>query len=178
LTWTDNATNETGFILERSVNGGAFQVLTNPPAHTGTGFVTFVDTPVTAGTTYAYQVRATNTSGPSGNSNTVTLTVPAVPTAPSSFTATNGANQGNLRRVVLNWTDNSNNETGFSIQRATNAGFTTGLNTVAVGANVQTFTQTGLTRNTNYYFRIRANNGSIISSGWVNATPLPIQTNP
>ena len=79
--------------------------------------------------------------------------------------------------MILNWIDNSNNETGFTIQRATNAAFTAGLNTVTVAANTTTLTQTGLDRNRAYYYRIRANNGAIFSA-WVNATPLPITTAP
>ena len=80
--------------------------------------------------------------------------------------------------MILTWSDNSSNETGFTIQRATNALFTQGLTTANVGANVTTLTQTGLTPNTQYWFRIRANNGTIIFTGWVNATPFPITTNP
>ncbi len=68
--------------------------------------------------------------------------------------------------------------TGFTIQRATNTTFTSGVNTANVAANLTTLTQTGLSRNTNYYYRIRANNGTLVFSAWVNATPFPILTNP
>ena len=115
-------------------------------------------------------------AGTSAWSNIATITVD-VPAAPATLTAANGANQGNQRRVVLTWTDSSNNETGFTIQRATDAAFTTGLNTQNVGANVTTVTQSGLVRNTDYYYRIRANN-VVGSSAWVLATPSPIHTNP
>ena len=60
--------------------------------------------------------------GTSGYSNTAQAVVPAQPAAPSNLVAANGANQGNQRRVVLTWTDNANNETGFTVQRATDAG--------------------------------------------------------
>jgi phosphodiesterase/alkaline phosphatase D-like protein len=98
--------------------------------------------------------------------------------APSSLTLVNGPNKNKLRSVILTWADNSNNETGFTIQRATNSLFTQGLTTVTVGANVTTLTQTSLSPNTQYWFRIRANNGTIIFTFWVNATPFPILTNP
>jgi hypothetical protein len=45
--------------------------------------------------------------------------------------------------VVLGWTDNSSNETGFTLERATSSGFTQGLTAVSVGANVTTLTQAG-----------------------------------
>jgi hypothetical protein len=104
--------------------------------------------------------------------------VPALPVVPTNFTVVNGPNGNKSRSVVLNWIDNSNNETGFTIQRATNSLFTQGLTTTTVAANVNTLTVSGLAVNTQYWFRIRANNGTIIYTIWVNATPLPIRTNP
>ncbi|HSB64925.1 MAG TPA: fibronectin type III domain-containing protein, partial [Anaerolineales bacterium] len=97
---------------------------------------------------------------------------------PSNLFLVNGPNKNKLRSVILTWADNSNNETGFTIERATNALFTQGLTTTNVGANVTTLTQTGLSPNTQYWFRIRANNGPIVFTVWVNATPFPILTNP
>ena len=80
--------------------------------------------------------------------------------------------------MTLTWTDNTTNETGFTIQRSTSPTFANGVTTVNVAATATTFTQTGLSRNTAYYFRIRANNGAFVSSAWVNATPFPITTLP
>ncbi|MSN26123.1 MAG: multicopper oxidase domain-containing protein [Geobacter sp.] len=179
LTWRDNATNESGFVIQRATNGGAFVQIATAPVLNGTGNVTFVDNTVALGTTYAYRVAAVNLVGTSGFSNSVAVIVPAMPVAPGNFTATNGPNgNGNNRTIVLAWQDLSSNETGFTIQRATNAAFTAGLNTVNPAANTTTLTQTGLARNTAYYYRIRSNNGAIISSAWVNAVPFPRTTNP
>jgi hypothetical protein len=179
LTFTDNATNEVGFVIERSTNGAPFVQIATAPARTNTGNVTYVDTPVTPGNNYAYRVAALNAAGNSGYAVSGTVAVPAMPVAPGSLTAANGPNSGNSRSVVLNWIDNSNNETGFTIQRATNNTFTgNSVNTTNVGAGVQTLTQTGLSRNTQYWYRIRANNGNFVSSAWVNASPFPIRTNP
>ena len=73
LSWTDNSLNETGFIVERSSDGVNFSLLTMTAANVSS----FVDSAVTAGTTYTYRVRATNASGDSPNSNTATLAIPA-----------------------------------------------------------------------------------------------------
>lgn len=179
LTWRDNATNESGFVIERSMNGGAYSQIATAPARNNTGNVTFVDTTVTTGATYTYRVAAMNLAGRSAYSNLAAVPVPVMPATPASFTAVRGPNgNGNNRSVILNWVHSGANETGFTIQRATNATFTAGLNTTAVAAASRTLTQTGLSRNTNYYYRILANNGAIISSAWVSAAPLPILTAP
>ena len=76
--------------------------------------------------------------------------------------------------MTLVWTDNSNNETAFKIQRATNSTFTAGLVEATVNTNVVTFSQT-VSRGVNYYYRVLAEN-PFGSSAWVNATPFPILT--
>lgn len=181
LTWTDNANNETGFVIQRSTNGGNFTQIATAPAFNGTGTVTFTDTTITTmpvTVTYTYRVAATNAGGNSAFSAPASATVPALPAAPTNLMAVNGNDKNKQRSVILTWVDNSNNETGFTIQWATNALFTQGLTTTTVGANVTTLTVAGLSPNTQYWFRIRANNGPIIFTLWVNATPFPITTNP
>ncbi len=61
--FTDRSSIETGFLLERSTDGG----LTWPVSYvigprTGTGGVTYIDTAVVAGTTYTYRVKAVNSA--------------------------------------------------------------------------------------------------------------------
>jgi hypothetical protein len=178
LGWTDNTSSETGFVIERATDGVTFTQLATAPPRGGTGATTFVDQTVTYGTTYTYRVAAMTALGQSAWSNTAQAVIPNPPAAPSDVTAVNGANQGSQRRVVVSWTDNSTDETGFTVQRATNAAFTTGVASTNVGANVQTVTIGGLSRNTNYWFQVRANNGAVVASVWVPATPSPIRTNP
>ena len=78
--------------------------------------MTFLDTTIFAGVTYDYRVFASNIAGSSAYA-TATFTVPAAPAAPSAFAATNSLGTGNNRTVVLTWTDNSTDETGFTVQR-------------------------------------------------------------
>ena len=178
LTWLDNSTNESWFVIERSANGGAFTQIATVVHNNTTNSMSYTDVTIVAGNTYTYRVTAINAAG-SSTPITASVAVPRRPALPSNLTATNGPNgTGNNRTVVLNWLDNSNNETGFTIQQATNSTFTRGLTTRTAPANTQTLTLTGLSRNTAYYFRIRADNGTIIFSAWVNATPFPITTNP
>jgi fibronectin type 3 domain-containing protein len=172
LTFADNATNETGFYIHRKVNTNAWAVVALLPARAGMGDVTWSDPNVVAGSTYAYRVVAINNVSPSAFSPVASLTLPAAPAAPLNVRA---ANSGS-RTVIVTWQDASNNETGFTIERATNASFTNGYAVITVAANTTSYTFTGLRSATRYYFRIRANNGAIIFSGWVNAAPFPITT--
>lgn len=180
ITFTDNALTESGFVIERSVNGGNFVQIATLPARSNTGSVSYTDSALTLAatdTTFVYRVAAVNAAGLSGYAVSPTVLLPAQPAAPGNFTAANGSNSGNSRSVVLEWFDLSGNETGFTIDRATNATFTKGLSSVTLDAGVTTLTQTGLSRNTRYWYRIRSNNGGIVSSAWVNAAPFPITTN-
>jgi hypothetical protein len=97
-------------------------------------------------------------------SNLIAATPP--PAAPSGLNGT-AALVGNRSTVTLNWTDNSNNETGFTIERATNAAFTTLVVTTPLAANAITAPQSGLNRRVTYYFRVKANNGGG-ASAWSN----------
>jgi hypothetical protein len=78
------------------------------------------------------------------------------------FTVVPGPNgSGNQRSLVLNWGYTPpGDQTGFTIQRATNPNFS-GSTTIQVG-NVFTYTNTGLARNTTYFYRVRAKN----AFGW------------
>ncbi len=175
LSWTDNASNESGFVVERAIGSGAFSTLTVLGPKNGTGSVSFTDTTVTFGTTYSYRVRAQNAVGFSAFSNTANVTVPVPPAAPSNVVASASLQGARNARITVVWADNSTNETGFTIQQATDAAFSANLVTATVGANVTTFNTGNVNRNTQYYLRVRANNGPI-GSNWVNATPFPITT--
>jgi predicted phage tail protein len=62
-------------------------------------------------------------------------------------------------QINLSWTDNSANETGFKIERATSASGPFSQR-ATVSANVKTYQNTGLKRNTTYYYRVRAYNAA------------------
>jgi hypothetical protein len=65
LSWRDTATNETGFELQRRIEGGAYAPIGSAAAN-ATGYS---DMTVGAGTTYTYRVRASGAAGPSDYSN-------------------------------------------------------------------------------------------------------------
>lgn len=93
------------------------------------------------------------------------IVVPVVPAAPSNLVAT----AVSRTQINLSWTDNSSNETGFKIERCKGANCTNYVQINQVGANVITFADTGLTKNTTYRYRVRAFNADG-NSAYSNAT--------
>jgi hypothetical protein len=80
LTWDDNSSDETGFKIERALNGSTSftQVATVAPNVTS-----YVDSGLSAGTQYSYRVRAYNEAGDSAYSNIVNYTTATINTAPT-----------------------------------------------------------------------------------------------
>jgi hypothetical protein len=156
LSWTDNSNNETLFSIERAPGGTtSFTEIATVSA----GVSTYQNTGLTASTSYVYRVRAYNSAGYSVYTNSPTATTQALPaaapTAPTSLTATVASSV----QINLSWTDNSNNETLFSIERA--PGGTTSFAEIAtVGAGITTYQNTGLSASTSYDYRVRANNSA------------------
>ena len=102
LAWTNNATNQTGFEIDRSINGGAFSLLTNVAGSA----TTYGDSGLTPGTTYGYRVEATNSGGLSASSNTATAVAlklnPVYSGLTASPTITYGATTTTLAGTVKN----------------------------------------------------------------------------
>jgi len=129
----------------------------------------YTDTAVTSGTTYYYEIVAlTGTTASarsteySANTNGTTGTAPATPTGLV-------ASAGNAS-VGLTWTASAG-ATSYSIYRGTAAG---AEGATAVGTSTSnSFTNTGLTNGTTYYYTITASNtaGTSAKSAEVHATP-------
>ena len=178
LQWLDNASNETGFIVERCTGATCtdFAQIATPGPRSFTGNTIYTDTTIQPGNTYRYQVWAVNAAGRSAApTNQVQAIIPAIPAVPTSFTVTARLALGQAR-ATLTWAGTwTTNPSSFTIERATNASFTSGLTTFTAGGNLRTLTQT-VARNTVYYYRIRAKDNISGSSAWKNAQPFPILT--
>ncbi|MBC9928798.1 fibronectin type III domain-containing protein [Chitinophaga qingshengii] len=91
-----------------------------------------------------------------------TFALPAIPTAPSGLTAT----AVSPNTVNLKWNDNSNNETGFDIYRSVNTNGNYVLLT-SIGSSdsaYAVYSDTALTANTNFYYKVKAKNEGGIST--------------
>ena len=83
--------------------------------------------------------------------------------------------------VTLRWSDNSSNETDFTLQRSTSADFSTAVQTITLAAGQTNYNDSGLNPGTTYYYRLRSANAAG-QSGFSNApaptTPILPDTNP
>jgi hypothetical protein len=145
LEWLDNSQNESGFKIYQ--NGALIHTtIANAIDYTVTG--------LTPDTSYSFYVRAYNAAITSAASNTETVTTDDPPSAASLLTAIAILTTA----IRLNWQDNSDNELDFHIYRSSTSAIAGFSDIGQVGANVKTYTATGLTSNTQYWFKIRAHN--------------------
>ena len=171
LTWTDNANNETGYVVERCQGAGC---------STFTGIATLGanvtsynnNTGLTASTPYSYRVAATIGAATSGYSNTASATTQGTtPAAPSGL----NASAVSASQINLTWTDNANNETGYVVERCQGAGCSTFTGIATLGANVTSYNNnTGLTASTPYSYRVAATIGAA-TSGYSNTASATTQ---
>lgn len=122
--------------------------------------------------TYYVRVRAYNAYGwsDSWSDAAQTTTAATVPGQVGGFALSSTSQSG----AVVSWAAPSNGGsaiTGYTLQIATNTGFTTGLQTIS--ASGTGYTLTGLTPGTQYYARVRANNA--VGNG-AYSTTLPFTT--
>jgi hypothetical protein len=152
LTWTDNSKTENSFRVYRSVNNGAFTLLTtvNRTAAQSTasgGTVSYTNTGLANGTTYHYYVVAVVTAPAaiSAQSNTINVTVGA-PAVPSAVAVTNVVRNALVvgpvsiplatDAVTLSWTQVGNAPaTSVTVQYANNAAFTGATTVTANNVN-------------------------------------------
>ena len=175
-----NPKNEIGFKVLRSSNGTAFV----EAGRTRANATSWNDTRRVINMPYSYKVVAYNAMGDSLPSNAINVKWSAAtppPAAPSGVAPVGvAAVAGAARSISVNWTDNSTNESGFTVQRclmntaltACGAWGTVGT----VGANITTFPNSaGLTTGRSYRYQVRANGaaGSSLYAGPSNPVMAP-----
>ncbi|HWE03064.1 MAG TPA: fibronectin type III domain-containing protein [Tepidisphaeraceae bacterium] len=148
LAW-NATTGAATYKIESSTNGGTTWG-TLAAANAG---ITYAVTGLAPDTVYTFRVSATNATGASAPSATVTVTTPL--SAPSSFTAT----VASATEIDLAWAPVVN-ATSYIISRSLNNTVWTTLSTPGVNGISTTFADTTVAAGTTYYYHIAAHNAA------------------
>ncbi|MDX1342497.1 MAG: DUF1592 domain-containing protein [Reinekea sp.] len=157
ISWTDNADNETGYKIEKSVNGGGFNFLTNAAENT----TTLTDSQIVIGSTYQYRITAFNATDVSTTVLSAVFLLEADETAP--FKPTNLSAVLSGQAVRLTWIDNATNETQYVLQRRQNKG--TWQSDILLAANSNQFIDNNAAFGNVFDYRVLATN-NVGDSPW------------
>jgi fibronectin type 3 domain-containing protein len=159
LTWSGSTGASAYYVKRSTTTGGPYTQIATPTA------TSYADNTVTNSTKYYYVVSAYNTYGQSANSAEVSaIPIAPPPPTPASLVAT-GANA----QVNLSW-NASAGATSYHVKRGTSSG---GPYTQISAPTTNSFTDTGLTNGTTYYYVVSALNaaGESANSSQASATP-------
>ena len=174
LAWVSMGSSD-GFTIQRAPDNGGSPGTWTQIVTVGSNISAYADTGLSSDTRYWYQVQAFDSCGVSAFSDQVNATPPSIPIAPTGLTATAA---GECQINVI-WVDNSFNEVSFLIERALDNGGVPGLWTqiATVGSNVTSYSDTGLSPNVTYWYRVRASNvagySAYSNQGYATAPPIP-----
>jgi len=150
INWSDLSDNEDGFEIRRAEDLAGPYLLVNTTAENA---VSYNDTGLDEETTYFYRVNSINTSGPSAFISGNATTLLSIPDAPIGLNFTDVTTSS----IRLNWDDQSDNEDGFEIRRSlTLSGTYVLIHTTA--ENIETYNNTDLNDDTEYFYRVNAVN--------------------
>lgn len=158
LTWSDNDWNETQTCIERRIGtGGSFAPYDSIMQ---ADIKTYTDVNVTIGNTYYYRVRQARPLSDytiySEYTNIASAVVTYPPNPPSGLYASYSTI---TKQVQLNWTDNSDNETGFVIERrdeAFSSVFVPLVPVPPIGPNVTGYFDGTTVSGRTYLYRVKA----------------------
>jgi fibronectin type 3 domain-containing protein len=168
LTWTAPTGTVTSYNIYRATAVGGEGAT---PYKKGITTTSFQDTGLTDGATYYYKVAAVNSAGTSPLSEEVFTTPknPAVspPAAPTGLAATHSGTS-----ATITWMAPSGTVTSYTVYRGTTPGGEK-ASPYKSGVTKPTFTNTGLTVGTTYYYKVTALNagGESPKSAEISVTP-------
>lgn len=163
INWIDGATNETNYVIERSVNGTDFTVINTQAANT----TSYHDTGLVPNTLYYYRIKAIN-STESSVYETAMVTTPPIPTPPTKASTpvpASGFNNAELvnGNLTLKWSGSSNTVT-YVVYFGSSSSNLTKLADVPYAAS-SSYQVTGLSPALDYYWRIDAVNDKGTTTG-------------
>jgi fibronectin type 3 domain-containing protein len=167
LAWT-GATGATSYnVYEGASSGGESAT----PIATGVTSTSFTVQGLTNGSAYYFEVAAVNANGTSSDSNEASATPFAPLTPPTGLSATAGDSQASL-----SWTGVTG-AASYNVYQGVTSGGESGT-PVATGITTATYTATGLSNGTTYFFTVTAvnSNGVSAASNEASATPAAAGT--
>ena len=176
LTWAVPASNGgaaiTGYNVYRGTSPGGEAA---SPVATNVTTTSFTDTGLTNGTAYYYKVAAVNAAGTSPQSGEASATPQSrAGDRPVRAPHADRRRRQPVRVAVVDRTGLGRRVavTGYNVYRSTTAGGE-GSTPVAAGVKATTFTDSGLTNQTTYFYTVKAVNAVGVSSpsGEVSVTP-------
>ena len=176
LNWTNNATTQTGFHLDRATDAGFTQNLITETLPGSPNAFTDTATGLAPGLTFYYRLRAFNSAGDSANSNSAVVTIPLAPPKPTNQQVT----AVTTTEIDITWQDNAGHATdGYHILRAVNHGTFTQVASLPPTSRTPPsnydWADTNLTPGTYYEYHIVAYNVSGYNDfAGVNATTLTL----
>ncbi|MGN6642196.1 MAG: autotransporter-associated beta strand repeat-containing protein [Verrucomicrobiota bacterium] len=163
LSWIDNADNEGGFEIQRSLTSGSGYVQI---ATVGANAAAYSDTGLNAETLYFYRVRATNYfAGSDFSSESSATTLPNPPSAPTGLAAVGGAGE-----IDLSWAAAAG-ASSYNVKRGASSG---GPYTLVVSnVNPTAYSDVNVANGTTYYYVVSGVNagGEGGNSAEVSAMP-------
>lgn len=170
LSWMDISGNETGYSIERRAEGELFAQIALMPANTQT----YSDNGLIPGTLYTYRLKSigngsnifnsTYSAEVSARTYYEVIVIPVISGTPTGLIATSVS----ASQISLIWTDQSDNETGYRIERKTgNVDF---VQISITAPDTETYTDSGLSPATTYTYRVQAigNQSNIRDSAYSN----------
>jgi fibronectin type 3 domain-containing protein len=146
LTWT-GVTTSTGYKIYRSTSSGSgFSLITTISASSTTSYS---NTGLSLYTTYYYTIGSTLLGFESASSSESSTTTNPIPNIPTNLVATaNGQTQ-----IDLSWTAVATS-TGYKVYQSTSSGGSLTLIATIAASSTTTYSDTGLTAGTSYYYKM------------------------
>lgn len=173
LKWNDNSNNVSQFVIERKLST-AIAYPTTVLGHVGAETTTYIDTAVNPGISYDYRVKACAATAITPDvpncSDYVVLSKVIIPTptptptlivdtiavaAPTKLVLSSNISSSSVY-IPLKWSDNSNNETQFVLERKLSSETSYSPMIHYLNSNINYFTDTAVTKGASYDYRVKA----------------------
>ncbi|HZV82090.1 MAG TPA: fibronectin type III domain-containing protein, partial [Geobacteraceae bacterium] len=155
LTWTDSNTDQSGYVVERSLDGTTYATIAASLPGTARAYN---DTAATPGVTNYYRVIAFRTASCGWSSASLPQSATTTILEPNNVTAT----ANSTTQITIAWTDRTASETGFKILRCQGSSCTPGATPIfTTAANATSYADSSVSENTIYNYQVVATNSAL-----------------